>query len=126
MRLLSLWKVPASLAVFSICLFFMTSQVLAVTIPAAPSNLTGYGHGGGILLPPHIDLNWRDNSNNETGFKIEASRSATSSFVVIATVGQNKTALMIQDPPYGVSYFRVRAYNAAGYSPYSNVLRVNF
>jgi fibronectin type 3 domain-containing protein len=68
-----------------------------------------------------IDLWWDDNSNNESGFKIERSPNGTSNWVQIDTVG-------VDDPIYSdfdlscntIYYYRVRAYNAGGDSAYSN------
>jgi hypothetical protein len=88
-----------------------------------------------------------DNSNNETGFKIERSLSGgASGWTQIATVGANVTSYVdnsvcasadsldhglafvtwsgergVASPPGGSSYYyRVRAYNAGGNSNYSN------
>lgn len=67
-----------------------------------------------------IDLSWTDTSNTETGFKIERSANG-STWSQIATVGPNVTIYSST----GLSanklyYYRVRAYNALGNSPYSN------
>jgi hypothetical protein len=82
--------------------------------PAAPSNLTGYGYCFDTLLQ------WEDNSDNECGFKIE--RRIGTNFVEIGQVGINSnsygdTGLMCET----IYFYRVRAYNPGGHSPYSNV-----
>lgn len=69
-------------------------------------------------------LAWNDNSNNELGFKIErAGGTGSSGYVQIGQVGANITTFTdttaVGDVPYS---YRVRAYNAAGDSGYSNVL----
>ena len=72
-----------------------------------------------------IDLSWVDASSNETGFAIErcAGEDCTS-FVQIKTVGANVRAYADALLPVPGTYrYRVRAYNAAGYSPYSNRAR---
>jgi len=69
-----------------------------------------------------INLSWTDNSNNETGFKVERSKNNSHSFSQIATVGANVATYS----DTGLSrastyYYRVRAYNAGGNSAYSNI-----
>src|SRR5207244_13195144 len=68
-----------------------------------------------------IDLSWTDNSANEDGFRIERSTDGTN-FAEIATVGPNVTTYadtgLTRNKQY---YYRVRAYNSAGTSAYSNV-----
>lgn len=89
----------------------------AAQVPAAPSNLIITA-----LLSREIDLAWHDNSNNETGFHVEISTNG-SSFTDLGAVGANVTSVRITGTIRGVRYwFRVRAYNASGYSGYSNVV----
>jgi hypothetical protein len=69
-------------------------------------------------------LTWTDNSTNETGFRIEraAGLNATQGFVEIATVGAGVTSYVDAGLPNATAYsYRLRAYNAAGNSGYSNV-----
>ena len=78
---------------------------------------------GLICIKPKkaIVLNWTDNSNNETGFKIE--RKSGTTYWQIATVGANVTyyAAECGQVKSGLTYcYRVRAYNASGDSAYSN------
>lgn len=86
-----------------------------VVLPAAPTALTAKA-----VSNSRIDLTWKDNSDNEKGFKIER-RTGTGSYVEIATVGPNITTYsdtgLLRRTTY---YYRVRAYNDAGYSSYSN------
>jgi hypothetical protein len=68
-----------------------------------------------------IDLTWADGSTNETGFKIERSTDGTN-FAEIATVPQNITAYQAGGLSASTQYFfRVRAFNAAGNSGYTNI-----
>jgi titin len=85
------------------------------SLPAAPSNLTATA-----VSRSQINLAWSDNSTNETGFKIERSTNGAS-FSQIATVGSNQVTYsntgLARNKRY---YYRVRAYNGAGNSAYSN------
>jgi transcriptional regulator CtsR len=68
-----------------------------------------------------INLAWRDNSADETGFKIERKTGATGTYAQIATVGANVVTYQNTGLAASTSYYyRVRAYNATGNSPYSN------
>ncbi len=83
--------------------------------PAAPSNLAATAQGG-----TQINLSWVDNSSNEEGFLIERSLNG-STYQVIHTTGPNVTAYSSAGLQNNTRYyFRVRAYNALGFSVYSN------
>jgi hypothetical protein len=87
------------------------TDTATATLPAAPS-------GAGIIQGGTY-LGWADNSNNETGFKIERKLSGSSTYTQIATVGPNVTVYAVQ-PTAGVpDEFRVRATNALGDSAYA-------
>src|SRR5262249_9534956 len=91
------------------------SQFLAVKL-FAPTPLTATA-----VSTMAIQLTWQDNSTNETGFLIERSLDGVQ-FTQIASVGQN--VITYTDGGLNantVYYYRVRAYNAAGQSAYSNV-----
>ena len=61
-----------------------------------------------------LTLSWKDNSNNETGFKIERSLDGTT-FSQIAAVGANTVSYTNTGLADATRYhYRVRAYNAAG------------
>lgn len=83
--------------------------------PVAPSGLTANG-----ITTSQIRLSWADNSNNETGFKIERSSDGVN-FTQIATVGAGVTSYSNTGLSAGAGYwYRVRAYNGGGDSGYSN------
>ncbi|MDQ3438784.1 MAG: fibronectin type III domain-containing protein [Planctomycetota bacterium] len=84
--------------------------------PAAPANFsaTRYSSSG-------ITLAWSDASNNEAGFKIERKTGSGGSWQQIATVGAGVTGYDSGGLSANTYYvYRVRAYNAAGNSAYSN------
>jgi len=68
-----------------------------------------------------LNLSWVDNSTNETGFSIERAL-ADQVFSPIASVGANVITYSDSTVTSGTQYYyRVRAFNANGYSDYSNV-----
>jgi chitodextrinase len=85
--------------------------------PNAPSSLTA-----GAAGQTQINLAWTDNSDNETGFKIERCTGVgCGSFAQIATVGANVTTYSNTGLSSGTSYsYRVRANNGITDSPFSN------
>jgi hypothetical protein len=83
--------------------------------PAAPGNLVPT-----VTPPGQIQLNWIDNSANETGFRIERKDNA-GQFSFLASVGPgvntfNNTVLSLDT----AFIYRVCAFNTAGNSSYSN------
>jgi hypothetical protein len=86
--------------------------------PSAPTGLTASRQTG------RITLTWTDTSSNETGFSIWRSANGQS-FAEIATVAANVSTYADTSP--GSSkfvWYRVRAFNAAGNSAFSNTLKV--
>lgn len=81
--------------------------------------LAGIANAGDIS----VQINWRDNSNNEAGFGIEQSN--TPDFTVfnqigttVADVATFNTGTISPNTQY---CYRVYAYNDVGHSAYSNV-----
>ncbi|MDI6792863.1 MAG: fibronectin type III domain-containing protein, partial [bacterium] len=71
-----------------------------------------------------VDLKWQDNSDNETGFKIEKKKEGKIWFL-IGDVGEDiKTYSDLNIEPGAVYYYRVMAYNQFGDSSYSNEAQV--
>ena len=84
--------------------------------PAAPTNLTATAASSS-----QINLSWTDNSNNETGFKVDRSKNGRG-FTEIATRGADVTTYASTGLAASTTYYyRVRAYNGGGNSGYSNV-----
>ena len=87
------------------------------TPPNPPINLSATA-----VSSSQIGLGWTDNSGNELGFKIERSETGGGGgYTEIDTVGAGVETY----PDTGLNpdttyYYRVRAYNAAGNSAYSN------
>lgn len=77
----------------------------------------------GTVHAAQLSLTWQDNSDNEDGFEIERAV-GSESFELIATVGADLEAFTDEDVTPGLPYdYRVRAFNAFGYSGYTNVSR---
>ncbi len=89
--------------------------------PNAPSTLVAT-----TASKSQINLSWTDNSINESRFGIERAASFTGPWTEIGSVDSDVTTY----PDTGLScgqtyYYRVRAYDDAGGSPYSNIANAN-
>jgi 2',3'-cyclic-nucleotide 2'-phosphodiesterase (5'-nucleotidase family) len=89
---------------------------VATVIPSAPTNLVATA-----ISSTEIRLTWTDNSNNEKAFKLYRSLDG-STFTNFINPGPNSTSYV----DGGLSskkkyYYKVRAYNEAGGSAYSNI-----
>ena len=76
-------------------------------------------------LPDEITLQWKDNSNNETGFIIERQTETTDVFVVIDSVSSNVisfTDIIVDTALYS---YRVKAFDVSNQSGYSNQASIN-
>ena len=75
----------------------------------------------GSAVSGPLTLSWTDNAMNESGSRIERRLSPSGTYSEIATVGPNVTAYSDETVTGGQSYcYRVRAFNAAGNSAYSD------
>lgn len=84
--------------------------------PVAPGSLVATA--GGL---DRIHLSWADNSDDETGFRLEVSTDGGSNFSLLATLDAGVTAYThIGLFPSTTFHYRVRAENAAGASAWSN------
>ena len=97
---------------------FFDSTSLTKEIERAPLRAPS-GLNASAISSSRIDLSWRDNSDSEKGFEIQRRRSG-GSFTTIATVSAKTTSYSDTTLSCGTYYYRVRAYNDAGYSDWSN------
>jgi predicted CXXCH cytochrome family protein len=92
-----------------------------ISVPAAPSGLTATAASG-----TQVDLAWTDNSDNETGFKVQrAADSGFSASLSTFTVGANVTTYSNTGLTAGITYYyRVLATNTSGDSAASNTATI--
>ena len=94
----------------------ITITITDVTGPTAPSDLVAT-----VASTSQINLIWTDNSADEAGFKIERKIGAGDIYATITTTAANVVAY--SDTGLSAAtlyYYRVRSYNPAGNSEYSN------
>lgn len=88
-------------------------------VPVAPNRLAARS-----VRPTTVVLTWKDNARNETGFRLER-KVGRGRFQVIQTLPANTTRVTVGQLAPGTLYsFRVRAFNDAGVSPYTGVVKV--
>lgn len=96
---------------------FALDEETTATVPAAPSSLTATANGTSA-----INLAWADNSTDETGFKLERKTGSGGTYAEITgSIAANATTYSNTGLTANTTYYyRLRAYNAAGNSTYSN------
>ena len=96
-----------------------TANATTTAIPAPPSGL-----GATKLSNTSIRLNWTDNSNNETGFRVQRSTNGTT-WSTITTTAAGATTYTNTGLTHGqIYYYRVKALGAAGNSAYTSVVNI--
>jgi len=84
-------------------------------VPVAPANLSA-----NATSSRRIQLRWTNNSSTQAGISVERCTAPCTNFSEIARVAGNATSVIDRGLGSRTSYsYRVRAYNAAGWSPYS-------
>lgn len=100
---------------------YATTFQTPLTAPAAPSSLLA-----SIAGATSITLDWTDNSDNESGFEIQKRFGLTGEWITVdrvrADTVQYTVPGLISKSSY---YFRVRAYNSAGNSAWSNEANIS-
>lgn len=96
------------------------SNVVAVNTPdgppRAPANLMVI-----TISPNQIELGWTDRSVNETGVEIERAPSGMGPWTLVGLTGPDAVSFIDTGlDPLTTYYYRVRAVNNLGHSPYSN------
>jgi hypothetical protein len=85
----------------------INNEETAMAAPIPPTNLTLTN-----ISPTQIDLSWTDNSNNETGFKIERKK-GTDPYAIVGSVNVNVTTFSDTNLIPNVTYaYKVYAFNA--------------
>lgn len=97
-----------------------TTGAPPVTKPNAPSDLSASPISGNAVI-----LTWKDNSDNEAGFKLERSLTQVGGYMEIDDIPANTTSYQNTELTSGTHYFyRIKAYNTAGDSSYSSLADV--
>jgi hypothetical protein len=99
--------------------YFTISKQPLTAPPAAPAGLAGTAVGS-----DKVQLTWNNTPRDEMRFILERSADGAN-FTPIATVGANLTNYTDSSLPVAATlYYRVRAWNTAGDSGYSNIVPV--
>ena len=85
-------------------------------VPSAPSRLSASASSA-----TEVNLGWVDNATNESGFAVERKTGPEGAWEQVACVGSNVTSYRDGSVSANTAYvYRVRAFNGAGVSGYSN------
>jgi hypothetical protein len=104
-----------------VALKFPAGLTPSTTPPAAPGQLAATA-----VSRSQIRLTWSDNSSDENGFRVERCRGVgCTNFTEIAVVAANTSTFLDSGLARNTSYtYRVRAFNDAGQSAFSNTATV--
>ncbi len=94
-------------------------RIRVLTRPSSlrpPTNLTATA-----VSPSQINLTWKDNSNNETSFRVQRRVARSTNWVQTATTAANVTMFSNTGLSQATTYhYRVRAFNDTEFSTFSN------
>jgi hypothetical protein len=90
-------------------------DITEINFPPAPSNLTAISTGGDVTIT------WKDNSSNETGFRVERSKGTPGNFKYIGTAEANASSFKDVKVDAGNYYYRVAASISGGFSSYTSI-----
>ncbi len=98
---------------------YKDSATVSSATPVPPQ--TPSGAAVTFLSSYEVDLQWNDNSNNESGYKV-LRRVNNVNFVQIASLPPNSTQYKDTAVQPGIAYeYHIQAYNIAGYSDFSGL-----
>ncbi|MBK8050355.1 MAG: hypothetical protein IPK16_26570, partial [Anaerolineales bacterium] len=98
---------------------FSNQATVNILLPAAPSNVAVAGVVSGASA--RMTVTWTDNSNNETGFRIQRANDANFTVgLATSTVAANVRTFSQTRTRGSINYYRVQAYNANGASAWVN------
>lgn len=85
---------------------------VSTALPSPPSNITAVA-----ISSSRININWKDNSENESGFRIMRKTSAINYYTSVGEVGANATSYSDNNLYSGVTYiYKVIAFSGSGTS----------
>jgi hypothetical protein len=92
--------------------YFVGTPVAVGSVPALPTNITATA-----AAYNNINLTWKDNSNNETGFEVYRSTSLAGTYNIVGTAAANTTAFSDTTlSPSTTYYYKLQAINKYGNS----------
>ena len=98
----------------------LTPSVASATPPPAPTGLAAQALSGA-----QVRLAWTDHAANELGFRVQRALGNRGTFVLIGSTAANATTFTDTNATAGKTYrYRVRAYNDAGPSSWSNTVKI--
>jgi subtilisin family serine protease len=91
------------------------ASVTLQTLPQAPTELSAR-----LVTTTQVELSWRDNATNESGFTLERKTGIAGSWGEVTRLSPNTTRYINRGLRAGTVYFyRIRAFNAVGSSAWS-------